>query len=56
MTDFTDDGTPVVIDLTSVAMPDPMAERGRGLAMAQALIDQLAYRCDESGNHQDAHQ
>ena len=32
-------------------MPDPMAERGRGLAMAQALLDELAYRCDETGNH-----
>ena len=49
--DFTDDGPPVAIDLASVVMPDPMAERGRGLAMAQALLDQLAYRRDESGNH-----
>ena len=49
--DFTDDGLPVEIDLASVAMPDPMAECGRGLAMAQALLDQLAYRCDDSGNH-----
>ena len=32
-------------------MPEPMAERGRGLAMALALLDRLAYRSDESGNH-----
>ncbi len=48
--DFTDDGPPVAIDLASVTMPDLMAERGRGLAMAQALLGQLAYRCDETGN------
>ncbi len=49
--DFTDDGSPVTIDLAGVAMPDPMADRGRGLAMAQALLDRLAYRRDEAGNH-----
>jgi serine/threonine-protein kinase RsbW len=49
--DFTDDGPPVAIDLAAVTMPDPMAERGRGLAMAQALLDRLAYRCEDTGNH-----
>ena len=48
---FTDDGPPADIDLASVAMPDAMAERGRGLALAQTVLDQLAYRCDELGNH-----
>lgn len=49
--DFTDNGPPADIDFAQVAMPDDMAERGRGLAIAQALLDQLAYRCDETGNH-----
>lgn len=48
---FTDNGPPADIDLARVTMPDDMAERGRGLAMAQALLDRLAYRCDASGNH-----
>lgn len=47
---FTDNGPPADIDLTQVAMPEDMAERGRGLAMAQALLDRLAYRGDETGN------
>ena len=47
---FTDNGPPADIDLTSVAMPDPMAERGRGLALAQTVLDQLAHRCDDLGN------
>jgi anti-sigma regulatory factor (Ser/Thr protein kinase) len=25
-------------------MPDPMAERGRGLALAQAVLEELNYR------------
>ena len=49
--EFTDNGPPADIDLTTVAMPDDMAERGRGLAMSQALLDLLAFRCDETGNH-----
>ena len=49
--EFTDDGPPVDVDLTSVAMPDEMAERGRGLALAHTVLDQLAYRCDDFGNH-----
>lgn len=47
---FADDGPPVDIDLASAAMPDAMAERGRGLALAQTVLDQLAYRCDDLGN------
>jgi len=47
---FTDDGPPVDIDLTAVTMPDATAERGRGLAMAQTVLDQLAYRYDDLGN------
>lgn len=49
--DFTDNGPPADVDLAQATMPDDLAERGRGLAMAQALLDQLSYRCDETGNH-----
>jgi serine/threonine-protein kinase RsbW len=47
---FTDDGPPVNIDLASVTMPDATAERGRGLAMAKNVLDQLTYRYDDLGN------
>lgn len=49
--EFTDDGSPTEIDLADVRMPDPMAESGRGLAMARAFLSHLSYRRDESGNH-----
>lgn len=42
--EFTDDGDPVQIDLHAVCMPDETAERGRGLALAQAVLEQLSYR------------
>ena len=48
---FSDNGPPADVDLAQVSMPGTMAERGRGLAMAQALLDQLAYHCDKTGNH-----
>ncbi|MEI6253704.1 MAG: ATP-binding protein [Mycobacteriaceae bacterium] len=48
--EFTDDGDPVRIDLHAVCMPDENAERGRGLALAQAVLEQLAYRRAEC-NH-----
>ena len=48
---FTDNGPPACIDLASVAMPDVMAERGRGLALAHAVLGQFAYCCDDLGNH-----
>ena len=48
---FTDNGPPAAIDLGAVSMPDPMAERGRGLALARAVLDQLSYRRDDFGNH-----
>jgi serine/threonine-protein kinase RsbW len=44
---FTDDGDPVLIDLNGVCMPDQDAERGRGLALARAVLEQLSYRRDE---------
>lgn len=49
--EFTDKGSAADIDLSTVAMPDPMAERGRGLAMTLAVLRELSYRRDESGNH-----
>lgn len=42
--EFTDDGDPVQIDMDSVRMPDDMSERGRGLALAQAVLSRLTYR------------
>jgi serine/threonine-protein kinase RsbW len=44
--EFTDDGDelPAPVDLGSVRMPEAMAERGRGLALAQAVLDELTYR------------
>lgn len=40
---FTDDGAPVMVDLASVRMPNELAESGRGLALAQAVLEQLNY-------------
>ena len=48
---FTDDGRPAPVDLTRVAMPDEMSERGRGLAIAYRVLDELSYRRDHDGNH-----
>lgn len=45
--EFTDDGEPVQIDISAVHMPDDMAERGRGLALARAVLEELAYRRSE---------
>ena len=42
--EFTDDGDPVHIDMNAVCLPDDMAERGRGLALAQAVLEELVYR------------
>ncbi|WP_254699103.1 ATP-binding protein [Rhodococcus sp. SGAir0479] len=41
---FEDDGPEVRIDLAAVTMPDPLAERGRGLAIAKQLSETLNYR------------
>lgn len=40
---FTDHGAPLMVDLTAVRMPNALAEGGRGLAMAQAVLEQLSY-------------
>lgn len=42
--EFTDDGDPVVVDLAAVQMPGDEAERGRGLALAQTVLEQLTYQ------------
>jgi len=41
---FIDDGAPARVDLRSVELPDVLAERGRGLAIALAALDELRYR------------
>ncbi|MFC8042898.1 ATP-binding protein [Nocardia sp. NPDC057353] len=47
---FTDDGDAATgIDLDAAAMPDPMADRGRGLALARAVLDEFGY--DRDGAH-----
>ena len=48
--EFADDGIPVWVDLSAVCLPDDMAERGRGLALAKAALEQLSYR-RSSVNH-----
>ncbi|MEV0355091.1 ATP-binding protein [Nocardia sp. NPDC050697] len=48
---FTDDGPPAEVDLAAVAMPDPLADRGRGLALARQVLDELTYRREGPHNH-----
>jgi serine/threonine-protein kinase RsbW len=48
---FTDDGRPARVDLVGVGLPGDLAERGRGLAMAHRVLDELSYRRDDQGNH-----
>lgn len=48
--DFTDEGAPASVDLATVCLPEDMAERGRGLALARAVLETLSYRRD-SANH-----
>lgn len=48
---FTDDGPAVDVDLDAVRMPDPWAERGRGLALVKMLTREFTYRRDGDGNH-----
>lgn len=40
---FTDQGDPAPVDIDRAEMPDELAERGRGLAMAKAALAQLDY-------------
>jgi serine/threonine-protein kinase RsbW len=49
--EFTDIGEPADLDLAETAMPDVLAERGRGLPLAKAALRLLSYFRDEFGNH-----
>ena len=40
---FTDSADPALIDLSAVTMPEWDAESGRGLALAQATLDELVH-------------
>ena len=40
---FTDEGEPATVDLGAVSTPDALAKRGRGLALASAVLDGLFY-------------
>ena len=44
--EFTDNGGPLHVDLNAVSLPDDMAERGRGLPLAKAVLDRLIYERD----------
>lgn len=48
--DFTDDGDAADIDLDGVGFPDDLTDRGRGLAISKALLDDLSYRRERGRN------
>ena len=48
---FGDNGLPMSLDLSTVAMPDVEAESGRGLALAMAALDDLSYEREGGRNH-----
>lgn len=48
--EFVDDGLPYRADLNDASLPDEMAERGRGLALARAVLARLEYWRD-TANH-----
>lgn len=48
---FTDTGMQAQIDLDEIHMPDELAERGRGLAIARTVLAKLDYSHSERGNH-----
>ena len=50
-TTFFDDGHPSPVNLSNVNMPDEASERGRGLAIAHRILDELSYRRGRDGNH-----
>lgn len=47
---FGDNGVPMAIDLSAVAMPDELAESGRGLALAMAAVDDISYQREDGRN------
>ncbi|GAC54080.1 ATP-binding protein [Gordonia amicalis] len=48
---YSDDGHPARVDLDAVSLPDDVAERGRGLAIAIQILDELSYRRADGHNH-----
>ncbi len=49
--DFFDDGLPAEVELEALAMPDVMAENGRGIPLARASLRELRYRRVDEVNH-----
>lgn len=47
---FTDDGCELDVNLESVRLPDEMQGRGRGLAVARAVLGSLSYQRDGGQN------
>jgi len=47
---LTDDGRPVAVDLSQTAMPGEWSDRGRGLAIAHRVLDELSYSRNDGGN------
>jgi serine/threonine-protein kinase RsbW len=45
-----DTGRAAEVELAERAMPEPLAERGRGIALIQRLVDDLAYERDGAVN------
>lgn len=48
---FTDDGVAAPAALPAPGMPDDLAERGRGLPLAQAVLNRLTYHRAAETNH-----
>ncbi len=47
---FRDTGSPVDVEVAAAHVPDSMAETGRGLALARAVVDNVAYERTGSTN------
>lgn len=48
--EFRDDAVPAAIEWHTIAMPEPESESGRGLALAQAALDEFTHRYDGHSN------
>ena len=48
--EMSDNGQPAAIDLSAVTLPEDDAESGRGLAIAQATLDELTYEHRDGRN------
>jgi len=49
--EFRDEGQRVDVELDEAQLPSPLAESGRGLALALAAVHELTYRRDGPTNH-----